>query len=67
MGAEYYDKRDNKWKMRTETQITQKYEEYRINSTDPFPQAKANEKGSTLLIMDTGELYFNRGGTWGLS
>uniref|UniRef100_UPI00240943AF hypothetical protein n=1 Tax=Gracilibacillus dipsosauri TaxID=178340 RepID=UPI00240943AF len=49
-----------------DTQVTGSYPEYRILSTDTFPEAKADEKGALLLIMDTGEVYFNHGGTWGV-
>lgn len=47
-------------------QVTGSFMEYRILSSDPMPEAKADEKGAQLLIMDTGEVYFNHGGTWGV-
>lgn len=40
------------------------YKEYRIISSDPFPEAKVDEKGAMLIVMDTGEIYFNYGSSW---
>lgn len=48
-----------------EVKMVGNFVEYRILSTDPMPEAKVEEKGAQLLIMDTGEVFFNHGGSWG--
>lgn len=45
---------------------TGSYKEYRIISSDPFPEAKPEEKGALLIVMDTGEVYYNYGSSWEL-
>jgi len=46
------------------TQIVGSYKEYRILSTDTFPTANLEEKGALLIVMDTGDIYFNHGSSW---
>jgi hypothetical protein len=48
-----------------DTQVTGSYPEYRIMSDEDFPEALEDEKGATLIVMDTGDIYMNHGGTWG--
>ncbi|MCD5324792.1 MULTISPECIES: hypothetical protein [Pontibacillus] len=48
------------------TQLTGSFVEYRILSTEPYPSAVPEEKGATLVIMDTGEVFMNHGSSWGV-
>jgi len=40
------------------------FPEYRILSTETYPEAKPEEKGAVLLIMDKKKVYMNHGTSW---